>query len=224
MLQSLTLIGQIESSVPKYDNGDTSIWYLEINNLIKKLEIKPISILNNKWSYRVWLNDQIIDVWSDSTDEIYGTISYWAKEVNESNKKARNGIFLKKFELSHSQNINLLEQIDSFNYENIPDQNYISYWHPLKDGVPYIIEYKDSMHYWFKSYDSPFDQKDVNEAIIVSEFVQSIYETCASRENESDFTASVPFECYTNWGPMMICKVLSKKEKRKLRRIRKAYR
>ena len=108
--------------------------------------------------------------------------------------------------------------------KNIPDEESIENWGQGFDGITYIFETSNTKDYFFKTYWTPTAQDSLKEALVVQKFVDRCLEITASKQIWSDFSSKIPFECYINGGPMVACRALTKKERRKLKKERENYR
>lgn len=225
LISSTFVFGQNrEFHIKTSENGDTSLWHTWRKELCAQIELDSIQKSENIWHFRLWTDKQAIDIWENSNGNQFSKVTSWTKEYTPNDEEPTHRIFY-EFKLLDSIKINkLITLIESTEIKNIPDEDAIKSWGQGFDGITYIIETADTKEYFFKTYWTPTAQNSLKEAIIVQNFVDKCMEVTNSKEIWSDFASRIPFECYINGGPMISCKVLTKREKRKLKRERKNYR
>ena len=225
LISPIVVLGQNrELHIKTYEDGDTSLWYKWRIELCAQIELDSIQNSENNWHFRLWTNRQAIDIWEDVNGEQFGKVTSWTKEYTPNDEEPTNRIFYEIKILDSVQTNKLISLIDSTRIKNIPDEDSIENWGQGFDGITYIFETTDSNEYFFKTYWTPTAQDALKEAIVVQNFVDGCLEITDSKEIWSDFASRIPFECYVNGGPMITCRGLSKKERRKLKKERKNYR
>ncbi|MFA9214039.1 MAG: hypothetical protein ACEQSR_09370 [Candidatus Methylacidiphilales bacterium] len=158
-------------NIPKYLNGNTIYLHAYIQNLASHLELELISKSNDSINLRIWLSNQVIDIWSIKNNIFEGTLINYIETAKKTSFITRNNklIFSKvKLDTFTSHIIfNLFQSID-----NIPSKENIKNWKGGKDGETYIFEKSDKFNYSFKNYWSPccqdsllFDAKKIEQLI-----------------------------------------------------------
>ena len=225
LISSVIVFGQNrELHIKTYEDGDTSLWYKWRIELCTQIELESIQNSKNKWHFRLWTNKQAIDIWEDLNGVTSGKITSWTKEYTPDDEEPTNRIFYKIKLLDSIKTNKLISLIDSTKIKNIPDEDSIENWRQGFDGITYIIETSSTKNYFFKTYWTPTAQNFLKEALVVQKFVDRCLIITESKQVWSDFASRIPFECYINGGPMITCRILTKKERRKLRKERKNYR
>ena len=213
-----------ELHIKTYQDGDTSLWYKWRTGLCAQIELDSIQKSKNNWHFRLWTNKQAIDIWEDSNGQAFGKITSWTKEYTPDDEKPTNRIFYENKLLGPDKVDKLIFLIDSTQIKNVPDEDSIENWGQGFDGITYIFETAGIKDYFFKTYWTPTAQDSLKEAIVVQNFVDSCLKITGSKEIWSDFASRIPFKCYINGGPIITCRGLTKKERRKLKKDRKNYR
>ena len=225
LFSSIIVFGQNRQlHIKTYEDGDTSLWYKWRIELCAQIELDSIQNSENNWHFRLWTNKQAIDVWEDIDGRTFGKVTSWTKEYTPNDEEPTNRIFYENKLLDSDKTNRLITLIDSTQIKNIPDEDSIESWGQGFDGITYIIETADSNEYFFKTYWTPTAQDSLKEAIVVQNFVERCLEITDSKEIWSDFVSRIPFECYINGGPMVTCKILTKRDRRKYKKERKNYR
>ena len=225
LFSSIIVHGQNrELHIKTYAEGDTSLWYKWRIELCAQIELDSIQNSENNWHFRLWTNRQSIDIWEDANGERFGKLTSWTKEHVPNDEEPINRLFYENKLLDSGKTNRLISLIDSTRIKNIPDEDSIENWGQGFDGITYIIETVNTRDYHFKTYWTPTAQDSLTEAMIVQNFIDRCLTISESQEIWSDFASRIPFECYINGGPMVACKILTKKERRKYKKERKNYR
>lgn len=225
LFSSIVVLGQNrEIHIKTYENGDTSLWYKWRIELCDQIELDSAQNSENNWYFRLWTNKQAIDIWEGFDGRTFSKVTSWTKEHTPNDEEPTNRIFYENKLLNSSKTNKLIKLIDSTQIKNIPDEDSIESWGQGFDGITYIIETSNTKDYFFKSYWTPTDQDSLKEAVIVQRFIDRCLEISKSKEIWSDFASRIPYEYYINGGPMITCRGLTKKERKKLKKERKNYR
>ncbi len=225
LFSSIVALGQNrELHIKTYEDGDTSLWYIRRVELCSQIELDIVQNSENNWHFRLWTNKQAIDIWEDVGGRTFSKITSWTKEYTPNGEEPLNRIFYEKKLLDFTITNKLIKLINSTQIKNIPDKDSIESWGQGFDGITYIIETADSNEYFFKAYWTPTALDSLREAIVVQNFVDRCLEISQSKEIWSDFASRIPYECYINGGPMVTCKILTRRERRKYKNERKNYR
>ncbi len=225
LFSSLIVLGQDRAlHIKTYEDGDSSLWYKWRKELCAQIELDTIQNSKNNWHFRLWTNKQAIDIWQDSNGDKYGKLTSWAKEFTPGGEEPTNRIFYEIKLLGAIKISELIHLIDSTKIKEIPDEDSIESWRQGFDGITYIVETANTKSYFFKTYWTPTAQDSLKEAITVQGFVDRSLVITESNKIWSDFASRIPYECYINGGPMVACKILTKRERRKHKRERENYR
>lgn len=225
LFSSVIVVGQNrELHINTYEDGDTSLWYKWRIELCAQIELDSIQNSENNWHFRLWTNKQAIDLWEDINGETFGKITSWTEEHTPNHEEPTNRIFYEIKLLDSNKTTELISLVDSTKIKNIPDENSIENWRQGLDGITYIVETSSTKDYFFKTYWTPKAQDFSKEALVVQKFVDRCLTIIESKQVWSDFASKIPFECYINGGPMVACRILTKKERRKLKKERDSYR
>ena len=225
LFSSIIVLGQNrELHIKTYEDGDTTLWYKWRIELCAQIELDSIQNSENNWYFRFWTNKQAIDIWEESNGKTFGKVTSWTKEYTPNDEEPTNRIFYENKLLDSKQVDELISLIDSTQILNIPDEESIENWGQGFDGITYIFETSSTKDYFFKTYWTRTAQDSLKEALVVQKFVDRCLEITASKQIWSDFSSRIPFECYINGGPMVACRALTKKERRKLKKERENYR
>ena len=225
LFSSIVAFGQNrELHIKTYADGDTSLWYKWRNELCSQIELDSVQNSENNWHFRLWTNKQAIDIWEDVDGRTFSKVISWTKEYTPNDEEPTNRIFYENKLLDSAKTNKLIKLIDFTQIKNIPGVDSIESWGQGFDGITYIIETADSNEYFFKTYWTPTAQDSLKEAIVVQNFVDRCLEITDSKEIWSDFASRIPFQCYINGGPMITCKILTKRERRTYKKERNNYR
>ena len=223
LIFSLNVYAQVDIQTKLCLEGDSSFWYIWSKNLGKKIELNNVKNSQNKRTYRLWTDKQVIDVWIDKNDRKYGKITNWVEECNIYGETPSNRIFYFSYDLNLNQIEKIFTLIDSLKIDNIPDYTYIENWTDLDDYTLYIIENSNNNSYCFRTYPSPESQIDLKEAKTIQLFIYKTLEIIHANVVWADYKTRIPFECYVIGGTRVTCKPLSPKERKKYKRERKKY-
>jgi hypothetical protein len=202
--------------------GDTIFWYKYQLQTLKKLSLAALDTSKDKQHYRVWTNNQVIDLWENDTG-ISGTLITWTNEYIREKESHTNRTFVKIKKLTNDTTELVRQYFLSSGILNLPTQDSIKGWQQGLDGITYLTEFSTPNYYAFKTYWTPKVQK-LKEAIQVQQFIDNIFLLLNAQEVWKSFAKEIPYECYFNGGPGVACKVLTKKESKKYFRERKNYR
>lgn len=204
--------------------GDTTFWYKYHTTQISKLSLPSLDTVSNSKYFRIWTNKQVIEVWQNQTGTISGKLITWTDEYAPYNEKPTNRTFVEGYLLT-DDTASLVDQLLlSSGILNIPTEDSIKGWQQGLDGVIYFIEYSTKDNYSFKSYWTPKAQDSLQEALQVQTFVDSSFSLVNAQNSWKSFAKTIPYECFINGGPTVICKVLTKKERKKYVKDRKKFR
>lgn len=208
--------------IPKDAHRDTTWWYAYQQQLCKKLHLTDVIHDSCRNHFRLWTDTRIVDVCRERC-RTTSTLIRWTEEVVPHNE-APTGRIYKQVISAESAGLRIDTLIKDSRIEAIPDQSLIKGWQQGLDGTEYLIEYTTDSTYYFKTYWTPTAQENVKEALVVQHFVDSMLSIVESPQESRQFTASIPFECWTNGGISMGCKVLTKQQRRRYKFKRDKYR
>jgi hypothetical protein len=172
--------------------------------------------------FRLWSDTHVIDVCKNGND-VTANLIRWTEEITPYNEPATGRIF-KQFYSLNASGSKIDSLIEDSKIKNIPDEHEIEGWHRGFDGTTYMIEYTDDSVYYFKSYWTPESQQHTREGVVVKHFIDRIMAMVETPEGRKQFSTMIPFQCWTNGGISMACKVLTKEQAGKYKRERNQYR
>ena len=219
------LFGQIKTlhNIENAD-GDTSILYKYQLTVINGLSITRLDTSLSPFYFRIWQTNQALDILKDKENNCKGILTSWATEQVPQNEERTHRILITKQELKRDTADSIFALIKSSQILNLPTDDSIKGWRQGFDGINYVIEYSTATDYFLKTYWTPKIQDTaLKEARFVQSFVDSAFQLSESKAIWKSFQKTIPYECYSV-GMTINCKVLTKKEKRKFARERKAYR
>lgn len=208
--------------IPKGARRDTTIMYTYQQELCKKLGLREVLQDTCNDHFRLWSDTYIIDVCKNGHD-VTADLIRWAEEVTPNNEPPTGRVF-KQIHALDAKGLTIDSLINQSKIKEIPDQSEIDAWQQGFDGTAYMIEYTADSVYYFKWYWTPDAQKGVREAVVVKQFLVSTMAIVETSEGHQQFAASIPFQCWTNGGISMGCKVLTKSQVKKYKRERDHYR
>jgi len=226
LLSSILVFGQNKKHHKNTDkNVDSVEWYNYGAEVESQIGLESNQNTKNKWLFRLRTENQVIDVWKNKQDKLFGKITSWVKEyIPYDDEKPTNRVYY-EFKLLDSVKVHqLVSLIDSTRIKNVPDGGSIKNWKTGYDGIYYKIERSNTKDYSLKTYWEPSIQYHLKEAIIVQKFIDRWLEITDAKQIWSDFTKKIPYEFYINYGPWITSRKLTKKERRKLKKERRKYR
>jgi hypothetical protein len=220
------VVAQIKQiNIPINEKKNTNYWFEWKKELQKKIGLNDITQPPQKAHFRLWTYEQMIEVWQDSTNKLYGKITCWVEENVPSDEESTNRYFTISQYLSAEQSQQMWEWIKASQINTIPSEEFIKDWGGGHDGITYMLENIENEIYTFKSYWTPKAQKSLSEAIIVQNFIDKAFEICKAREHWKFFSIQIPFESYyTNGGGWATVSRGSWQERRKYKQERDKYR
>ncbi len=220
-----TLLGQTKTfNNVTFANGDTSFWYKYQNIVIDGLSLTRLDTSSSDSYFRIWKANQVLDIWKTNNNTFSGKLTSWATEQTPAKEKPTDRILIDKKILQSDTIKQILKLIEKTEILNLPTDDSIKGWKHGFDGITYIIEFATKSNYNFKTYWTPKAQDStLTEARFIQSFVDTIFQLSNSLKIWKDFEKLIPYECY-NVGGTIICRVLTKKQKRQFVKERKKYR
>lgn len=217
-------------------NGKVStydFWYADILKFSEKLGLKPLKDSPYEFHFRVWTENQVLDIWQNSQNIFSGSLTLWAEEYTYDDGPSRT--FFKQYKVSSKTVLGIKNLIDSHKILTIPSDSEIKGWNQGCDGITYKLEFCDRQNYYFKSYWTPSVIENVPEAKIILHFILKIRENGNYERLWKAFVQKIPYHMYVigdgsyagenNWSKEKInqyhqkrkeyLKALKKKKKRK---------
>lgn len=215
--------------IPVNQRGDTTFSYKWNQDLAKELGLANVANSQSDFYFRIWHHGQVlshvIDIRSTNDSTYKAIITLYTKEfIDNTKEEPTNRIFSKNTELNSVTGSRLHKLIQSQKINSIPSEDSIAGWSRGFDGDTYTIEFADKNRYSFKSYWTPAAHDSLKEATLLRDFIYDLNKIVEMGLRLSAFSSEVPFECYNTGGPATACKVLSRKEHRKLKKERESYR
>lgn len=221
--------------LPKH-NGKTStydLWYADILKLSKKIGLKPLKDSPYKFHFRVWTENQVLDIWQNSQNIFSGSLTFWAKEYTYDDGPSR--IFFEPYQVPNKTVLKVKKLIDSCKVLSISSDSEIKGWNQGCDGITYKLEFCDRQNYYFKTYWTPSVIENVPEAKTILHFILKIREKGNYERLWKVFAQKIPYYMYVigdgsyarenNWSKEKInqyhqkrkeyLETLNKKKKRK---------
>jgi hypothetical protein len=211
-------------NIPRYVNGDTTLHYGWKLKLAQKLNLPLLLNSQHSFHFRLWTTNQVVDIWQPVEGQPTGQIMTWTDEI-VSNKEVptnRTHSIIQEINADTARLVHNL--ISRSGIIDLPSDESIPGWQHGFDGTTYIIEFATPTTYFFKLYWTPSAQGQLKEAVQVKTFVDSLTKHAGLNTAFTNFAASIPFECYSNGGPSVACRILTKSEQRKFLKERDQYR
>jgi hypothetical protein len=191
-------------------NGDTSKYYRNAINLVKTLKLNDLRISTYKFHFRVWTENQIIEIFYNDTNNIKGILTQYTVSLPKKNKKTKH--FSKKTFLDKQIMERILSLTDTFDILKLPSDEKIDCWFTMgeyrlsvcKDGPTYFIETSNLKQYSFKNYNCP-DTRSCALEKQFSYFISAINKCTDSDNSYLKFIYSLPKGCYYNGGISKCC-------------------
>ncbi len=162
-------------------------------------------------------------MWESQSGTTTGTLITWADEYVQYDETPTNRTFT-MVNLLNTDTAKLIRQlILSSDILNLPSDDSIKGWKQGADGITYIIESSTKNYYTFKTYWTPKAQASLQEAVQVQTFVDNLLSLVNAQATWNSFAKTIPYECFINGGPSVICKVLTRKERKRYVKERKKY-
>jgi hypothetical protein len=195
-------------------DSDTIYWNKYKKGLIKKFNLEDIESKKDEIIFKFWTYGTCIEVTKNDTI-INGSLTYFVEEISEFS----NNIFKKTFSLKSDVSKNIFTLIKKSEINEIASDKFIEGWQHGFDGIEYLIEYKTKNDYSFKNYWTPNSQFDIEEAKIIQNFVNELYEICDSESLSKEFVKEIPFRSYSyNGGSSVVVRAMTMKEYRKYKK------
>lgn len=155
-------------------SGDTAFLYKALYKDVDRLGVKYLISNTDKFHFRFWKNNQIIDIWSSDGITYYGTaISYIKSYDSKRDSKKEPKLFFKKDyidTLTAKKSINLVQGISA-----IPTDKLIKGWVQGLDGIEYIMETSTPYVYSIRNYWTPTAQdSSLLQAKQIQTFIQRL--------------------------------------------------
>jgi len=180
-------------------------WKKYTEALTFDLKLEPFTVKNADFHFRIWDIGQVIDVWKDNSNIIYGEITNYAKEYDEMNLGKRT-FYYSKLPIEPGNASDIYKSILKNGLTSIPTGDAIDGWGKNTGGFTYIVECIDSSGYSFKCYLSPAKQGSLKEAITLQSFIAKLDQVLKLKKTYKSFSASIPFWCYTKGTPEVTCR------------------
>lgn len=166
----------------------------------------------NLMIYRFWNTSYCIEV-VQSKDNVKGRVIMAVKNADK-----KGDFFRRSFEISKEQTNKIFEVVDQYNLQNFPTDSKIEGWQRGFDGNILSIESNINDNYTCKEYWTPAVQ-NVSEAKLIIEMMDILNKTISLKELKERFDRENRFTCYAYYGTAYsICKILTRKDKRKLKK------
>jgi hypothetical protein len=207
-----------------YANGDTTIWYKYQQIVTNELSLIQIDTSSSTYYFRLWKANQVIDIWKNIGNSFSGLLTTWVTERTPSNEKPTDRIQISKRQLNIDTVRLIQDLIERSQILKLPTDDSIKGWKKGFDGITYIIEFTSKSNYDLKTYWTPETQDStLQEGKFVQSFVDTLFQSCNANSVLNEFLKTIPFECYT-YGGTNVCKVVTKKARKKFVAERKNYR
>ncbi|XZF12820.1 hypothetical protein ACTHGU_13615 [Chitinophagaceae bacterium MMS25-I14] len=186
-----------------YKGVDTSTyWYKEGIKLESALNIQHLTLSRDKFSFRVWLNGQVIDVRTNDFTHFYGVLTTYTK-THPDKKERQNNIHSKVLYSQLALDTGIAHTIYSLSraVERIPTGDSIKKWGMGVDGITYTLETSTPAAYVNKNYWSP-DAQDSNlkEAWAIQHFIDTLYIIAPLKAANDSFSAKLSPGTYCTDG------------------------
>jgi hypothetical protein len=212
-----------KSNIPFHLNSDTTSWYKQQQKLTNKLSLPDINRLNYPFYFRLWMSNDVLDIWEGADSKISARLIIWTDEHVLNNEAPTSRIFIQPTMFNADTVLMLKNLIIASGILNIPTDDSIPGWKPGFDGVEYIFEYSTADSYSFKTYWAPKAQGALKQALQIDSFISKTRYLANIPAIFKTFVASIPYQCYGK-GHAGVCKALTKKEAKKYAAEREHYR
>ena len=177
----------------------------------QQVGLKPIEASVHPFHFRLsGTSGTALDIWQQE-NQFQGSLTMWVRQVDDALGKLER-IYIQQYRLSPSQASAIGELIKESGIISLPSEEYIQGWQQGLDGIEIVVQYIDNNGYRFKHYWTPSAQHGLAEALLVQKFETKAFELANLTLVHKDFTAGIPFNCYTVDGSSSICKILSPAE------------
>ena len=180
-------------------------WKKNTEALVFDLKLEPLSIKKTNFHFRFWSTGQVIDIWKDSSNLLYGEITNYAKQYDEMNLGKRT-FYSSRLPIDQGNATAIYQLILQSSITSIPTADAINGWAKNADGFTYIVECIDSVKYSFKCYLSPASQGGLQQAMTIESFLEKLDQLLKLKKRYKSFSSSIPFWCYTRGMPEVICR------------------
>jgi hypothetical protein len=205
-------------------NGDSTFLFKYQTAIARKLSLPLLDTSTKIEYFRIWTNNQAIDVWQEKDGEFKGILTNWTDENTLYNEEPTNRTFKKTKEINGDSLRLLAELVTSSDVLILPTDDSIKGWGRGFDGITYIIEHSRNDSYAIKSYWTPKAQDSLKEAIQVQTFVDSVFNLANAQAVWKQFSSEIPFESYYNGGPGVTIRILNEQQRKAYKKERQNYR
>lgn len=205
-------------------NGDTIFWYKHLNKQRNKLSLPSLDSFLVKEYYRVWTNQQVINIWQNKNGTTIGELITWTNEYAPYDEKETKRTYVNVQPLTGDTAEYVRQLFLSSGILGLPTDDSIKGWQQGLDGIIYTFEQSTNDTYSFKTYWTPKAQDSLIEAMQVQSFIDSVFSMVDAQQKWQSFAKNIPYQCYINGGPSVTCKKLTAKEIKKYVKERKNYR
>lgn len=202
----------LPSELPQKQLSDSSnFWYKFTKKREQQLGLKPIETSTYPFHFRLTITSgTILDVWQQE-NQFQGSLTLWVKQSDDALGTFER-IYSQQYTLSTDQTTSIGRLVKECGIINLPSDEHIKGWQQGLDGEEIVTQYVDNKGYWLREYWTPSAQHGLAEALLVQEFANKAFELANVPLVRKNFTAGIPFNCYTNDGSFTICKILSRAE------------
>ncbi|UOG77628.1 hypothetical protein MTX78_25020 (plasmid) [Hymenobacter tibetensis] len=182
------------------------------------LSLPQLPIATHVAHFRLSAPGQVVEGWRTSDGSYSGQVLNWVQEVNPKNDALTNRIHRVLWALDSATVRGLFDSLQQLHLRALPDETAIVGWKPILDGISYTLEYATTTTYAVKSYGNPASQGTLPEAQRVLSFVAQTVEAEATLAQRRAFEARIPYQCYTDGGGTITCRILTAADQRKYKR------
>lgn len=149
---------------PTYKEGDSTYSFKNQQFIIKMYNLDDLSLDTNKFRFRFWTTEQIIDIWTNDNINFQGQIITFAQQTYkfDSIQSVQNLHVIKNIKFSKIESIKANEVNELFNkIASIPVHESFRGWERGLGGVVYKFEVSDPKTYIIKEYNTKAKEENI---------------------------------------------------------------
>jgi hypothetical protein len=192
--------------VPKYGNGDTTLWFNWQQEKFKKAGLKNLTKSTDTLHFRFASETQAVDIWTRDYLAFSGTLTNFTTSHDEKIDDRKKEIFYSEVvKLDTAKSREIFDLFMDKSVLRLAPQDSINGWKDGLDGITYFIEYSTPTFYSFKDYWTPSAFKDkVDAAKRFNELTEELERLLDLRNSFNKFIHSLPYRTYRAGGIMII--------------------
>ena len=198
-------------------------WRTYILSREKEIGLHDVAVAPQPFYLRIWLGGTVVSIWPDAKS-LQGSLTKWVKEAVPPDEVETGRYFILNEALDSAVCRKLYLAYQSRQLSALPSEERIPGWQQGFDGVTYLLETVAYDAYSLKTYWTPEVQKEVKEAALVQDFVDTVGQLLDLKKRSYYFGESIPFESWTTASGSSASRILTLAEHYRMNKERSRYR